>query len=173
MNRGLSPKLKALFPKTVSVDRNSIGFNDLAKNNISSCKSKYNLLNPFWVVGFTDAEGNFYIGIYKKTYLDFGFVRLVFSITQHIRDKNLLQDFLLFFNCGNYTLRNNQLAGDFKVTSFIDIYQKIIPFFLKYPLISYKSLSFYNFCLVAKIIKEKRHLTKQGIVEIENIIKKK
>lgn len=159
LNRGLSSNLKSAFPVIVPVKR-------LYKYSESKT-----IINPFWILGFTEAEGNFYKGIYKKTDKHYGFVRLVFTITQHIRDKDLLKNFVNFFNCGNYSVRKEKLAGDFKVTSFINIDNIIIPFFNKYPLISYKSRSFFYFCLIAKVIKEKNHLNKEGINEIESIIK--
>jgi hypothetical protein len=37
---------------------------------------------------------------------------------------------VFYFECGRYSLRKNKLAGDFEVTKFSDITQKIIPFFL-------------------------------------------
>jgi len=159
LNRGLSSNLKSIFLEVIPV-----------KRWYKYCDLKSSI-NPFWMLGFTEAEGNFYKGVYKKTDQHHGFVRLVFTITQHIRDKDLLKHFINFFNCGNYSVRKDGLAGDFKVTSFTNIDNIIIPFFNKYPLISYKSKSFYYFCLVAKIIKEKKHLNKEGINKIENIIK--
>jgi hypothetical protein len=95
--------------------------------------------------------------------------RLVFTLTQHSRDEKLLQGFIEFFGCGHYFQRNNQLAGDFKVYNVEDINQKIIPFFYKYPLLGSKSLSFNKFCIAAKIMKEKGHLTQEGLNSLKNL----
>lgn len=156
LNRGLSSTLQASFPNTVPVERRFIPF--IAP------------LHPLWVVGFADAESNFYIGFTKKSSCKLGMTaRLVFALTQHSRDKNLLQGFIEFFGCGYYTERNNKLAGDFKVYNLEDISSKIIPFFLKYPLMGSKLLPFNDFCKAANIINEKGHLTQEGLDMLQNI----
>jgi len=157
LNRGLSSNLQALFPETVPVKRRVIPF-------VASS------LHPLWVVGFTEAEGNFYIGVTQDAKSKLGVsTRLRFALTQHSRDEKLLQGFIDFFGCGLYAERNNKLAGDFKVNSFEDISRKIIPFFCKYPLLGSKSLDLKAFIEAAKIISEKGHLTKEGFGEIERI----
>jgi len=157
LNRGLSSKLQASFPNTVPVERRVIPF-------IANC------LHPLWVVGFVEAESNFHIGLSKDAKSKLGIsVRLRFAITQHSRDEKLLQGFIEFFGCGHYTERNNKLAGDFKVYSFEDISSKIIPFFLKCPLLGSKLLAFNGFCEAANIINEKGHLTQEGLDKLQNI----
>jgi hypothetical protein len=94
---------------------------------------------------------------------------LKFLITQHVRDSILLQNLTDFFGCGSYTIRSNKLAGDFVVSNFSDISQKIIPFFDKYPLYGVKALNFIDFKKVIKIMKVKGHLTDSGLEEILKI----
>jgi len=55
-----------------------------------------------------------------------------------------------------------------KVSNFSDIYNKVIPFFKKYPLQGKKKENFRVFCEAANLIKEKKHLNR---AEIENIKK--
>ena len=81
-----------------------------------------------------------------------------FHIAQHIRDIDLLKEFVNYFYCGRYSLSSPK-AGDFIVTKFEDIYTKIISFFYKYPLQGSKFLDFYDFNRVAELIKNKAHLT--------------
>jgi hypothetical protein len=50
-----------------------------------------------------------------------------------------------------------------------DIEYNIIPFFEKYPLQGFKLLDYVNFCKVAKLMKEKSHLTAEGLEEIIKI----
>jgi LAGLIDADG endonuclease len=66
------------------------------------------------------------------------------------------------------TLKDKEVAK-FKVSSFEDIKNKIIPFFSNYTLLGTNSLSFKDFCLGAKVIEEKRHLTEEGIKELQII----
>ena len=46
---------------------------------------------------------------------------------------------------------------------------KILPFFKRYPIIGVKALDFADWCKVAELMKEKKHLTKEGLEEIYKI----
>ena len=59
--------------------------------------------------------------------------------------------------------------GNYRVTKFIDLTEKIIPFFSKYPILGVKAQDFEDFCLAANLMKEKRHLTEEGLKEIRKI----
>jgi len=61
------------------------------------------------------------------------------------------------------------LAVNFVVSRFSDITEKIIPFFDKYPLVGVKSLDYADFCKVADLIKNKAHLTTEGLSQIKQI----
>ena len=71
------------------------------------------------------------------------------------------------FSCGNICKRGE--VCDYRITSFEDISEKIIPFFKKYPIQGEKSKDFQDWCKVANMIKEKYHLTKEGLEEIKKI----
>jgi len=62
---------------------------------------------------------------------------------------------------------NNQTKIDFKVTKFDDIVDKIIPFFKKHPIRGIKALDFADFCIVDKLIKQKKHFTSEGLDHIK------
>ena len=55
------------------------------------------------------------------------------------------------------------------VYQFKDIVIKIIPFFKKYRMHGVKGLDFADFCKAADIMKEKRHLTEEGLEQIRKI----
>ena len=65
--------------------------------------------------------------------------------------------------------KHSENAVVFKVTKFSDLTQNIIPFFSKYPILGVKSKDFYDFCEVADIMKEKGHLTIEGLNKIRLI----
>lgn len=51
-----------------------------------------NILNPWFITGFVDAEGSFRININSKAYLKNKWgVRASFKITLHLRVKSLLE----------------------------------------------------------------------------------
>jgi len=57
----------------------------------------------------------------------------------------------------------------FVISSFKDITEKLIPFFNKYPLIGDKNKSLEDFVTVVELMKENKHLTKNGLEKIKQI----
>lgn len=94
-------------------------------------------------------------------------IQLSYIITQHIRDKKLLEGISTYLGCGKCSLRKE--AGDFKVVSVTDIIKKIIPFFTEYQLQGAKLLNYNDLCAAAEIMKVKRHLTEKGLNELKLI----
>jgi hypothetical protein len=123
------------------------------------------------VTGFVEAEGCFHINVYRSLKSKQGYaVKLEFIISQHNRDKQLLLSFTDYLGCGNYSNRpSRRMAGEFKVTKFKYVFEKIIPFFEKYPLIGIKKFDYRNFCEIAKIMEEKSHLTPEGLKKIKSL----
>ena len=60
-------------------------------------------------------------------------------------------------------------AVDFMVTAFSDITNKIIPFLCEYPVLGKKSEDFKDFCAIADLMKDKKHLTTEGLEPILRI----
>lgn len=158
-NNGLSEELKIVFPNIIP---------SLRPQTITP---KLETINPYRVSGFVVfffikkiGDGCFYLSLTNNL----RGVGLVFKITQHIRDTELLKEFVNYFNCGRYNLSSPE-AGDFIVTKFEDIYTKIIPFFNKYPLQGPKSLDFWYFNCVAELMKNKVHITSEEFESIKQI----
>ena len=141
--------------------------------NISPVFFKFNkplpeVLNPYWIAGFTEGEGSFMIHIQKHEECKTGkAVKLKFQITQHEKDKELLNLILMSFNCGTLITNNNSKV--FAVWKFEDVFNIIIPFFQNYSLQGNKKLNFLDFIKVAHLIKNKAHLTVEGLDKIESI----
>jgi len=132
------------------------------------------MLNPFYVVGFVDGEGCFCISTAKHGKVK-PEVRLFFEIELREDDEDILKEIRKILGCGNilrleYTRYEKWRPHvKYKVGSFQDISNKIIPFFKKYPLQAKKRKQFQKFCYVAEMIKRKEHLTKEGIELIDEI----
>lgn len=141
--------------------------------NISPALVNFNVelpevLNPYWIAGFTEGEGSFMIHIQTHKEHKLGkAVKLKFQITQHEKDKELLNLILISLNCG--TLISNKNCKVFAVWKFEDILNKIIPFFQNYSLHGDKNFNFGDFVEAAHLIKNKTHLTKEGLSKIESI----
>jgi hypothetical protein len=94
---------------------------------------------------------------------------LKFILTQHIRDENLIRNFIEIFECGRFVLKNTKEYGEFIVEKNSDIRDKIIPFFEKYPLYGIKKENYLDFKKVSVLIENKSHLTLEGLEEIKQI----
>lgn len=155
LNLGLTENLKTSFPNTVPEPRPIIRFNGIP--------------DPNWLSGFAAGEACFFISIYKSLKSKLGLaVQLVFKITQHSRDRELLKGIADYFSCGRVENRKGE-ACDFTVNSFKSFYEIIIPFFIKYPIEGSKLLNFQDFKEVVEIMKVKGHLTPEGINKIKQI----
>ena len=154
MNRGLSEKLKSAFPDVVPVVR------PLVINK--------KIKDPNWLVGFSSAEGCFFSHVYPNSRYATGFqVKLVFEISQHIWDEIIMRSLVEFLKCG--VIFKNREAIYFRVTKFHYITDKIIPFFKKYRIHGVKALDFDDFCQVVELMKDKKHLTAEGLDQIRQI----
>lgn len=80
-------------------------------------------------------------------------VNLIFTISQHVREEQLIKSFIEYLGCGKFYL--NKEAVYIRVTKFSDIYDKILPFFKSYPIIGVKALDFQDFCIVVDMMKDK------------------
>jgi len=139
ISKGLSKSLLDMFPDIIPV----------ARNLILSTKD----FNPFWVAGFVDGEGCFYVKT-SKTHSGYR-VSPYFYIAQHIRDIDLLENLVIYLNCGLVeTVKTRPTQSSYVVYKFNDITNKIIPFFEKYSLRGNKLLDFYDFKKVVNIVGE-------------------
>jgi hypothetical protein len=129
-------------------------------------------LEPWFVIGFCDGEASFSVSIYKDTRIKgrLGWVvKPSFQISLHSRDKNLLLQLQEFFACGSIVSKNNRSEVSFRVNSFHDLTNFVIPHFVNYPLLSQKSADFYLFKQIVNLINTKVHLTDVGLQQIINI----
>ena len=76
LNLGLSTELKSEFAHIIPI----------ARPLVPQTKT----FDPYWLVGFTSAEGCFLIDVYKAQTKLGEAVKLVFQITQHYRDEELM-----------------------------------------------------------------------------------
>jgi hypothetical protein len=91
---------------------------------------------------------------------------LIFQITQHIRDIELMKSLEKYFHCGKCNIRRMSEISDYNVMSFQNIIEVIIPFFEAYPLRGVKSKNLADFRKAAQIMKVKGHLENEGLEQI-------
>jgi len=111
MNNGLSEEHKIAFPDILSVERPMVPFTPMA--------------DPNWFIGFTEGEGCFSVNITASKTVQVGYqVQLLFRISQHIRDAQLMGSLVEYLGCGNYARVNGYNHGIFVVTKFTNILKK-------------------------------------------------
>ena len=156
MNLGLSESLKTSFPMCIPVTKptNIINYN----------------YHPQWVAGFTSGEGYFGVKILSSSTNKIGVqVKLIFQLAQHTRNELLMKKFIDYFKCGNYYLDKRADNGDYQVVKFSDIKDIIIPFFKNNKILGEKSKDFKDWCRIADLMIEKKHLTKEGLEQIQKL----
>ena len=126
-------------------------------------------ISPEWFTGFTDAEGCFFINIRLNVAREKYIVGVVFGLVQHSRDTLLFQTLKEYFGYGRFVKENNNDVVILRVERFSDIYDKLIPFFTKYPLESSKRLDYLDFNKGCDIINRKGHLTEEGLQTLKAI----
>ena len=155
INWGISEKFKESFPSIIPAVRPEVPFTEIKDTN--------------WLRGFVEAEGSFHLAFTLSKDKTKEYVTLRFTISQHSRDRILLESLVKYLGCGSVVLSSNRNEVYFVVTVFADIVNKIIPLFNEYPLIGNKKLDFLDFVKIADIIKSKDHLTNQGLEKIKVI----
>lgn len=94
-------------------------------------------------------------------------VRLVFTISQHTRDKQLMTSLTQYLNCGH--IYDNRGSVDLVISTPKGVENKVLPLFKKYPILGVKFQDYLDFSKIIEILKNKAHITKEGIEEILNI----
>ncbi len=126
-------------------------------------------LSPYWVTGFVDGEGTFYVGINRNLTMTSGYQVLPeFRIVQHERDIKILYALKKFFGCGLVRV-NHDTRYELRIRSIEHLRNIVFPFFDKYPLITQKKFDFLKFKKIVKLMEEKKHLTSKGVEEIIRI----
>ena len=124
-----------------------------------------NQINPYYITGFTDAEGCFLINVRPNSKMKIGYsVELVFKIALHVKDKVLIENIRNYFNVGTVTYRGSDCI-QYWVGSLKDL-QVIVQHFENYPLISQKWSDYQLFKQVMDLMKGREHLTQEGLQKI-------
>jgi len=124
----------------------------------------------YYLSGFTDGEGSFNVSFrQRKDYVMPWKVSLCFNVSQ--RDKVVLVLFKKHIGCGTLRQRKDGVWY-YEVNNFTAIIDNVIPFFKNFGFLSAKKKrDFAKFMQIAKLIKNKEHLTEEGILTILNIRK--
>ena len=127
-------------------------------------------IKPWFVTGFTDAEGCFFVNVVKDNKYKTGWrIQLAFSITLHKKDKALLEEIKIYFGeIGSFNTKHGPDTIKYLVYSIEDL-AVVIHHFDKYPMITEKWADYLLFKMIFNLINKKEHLTKKGLLYIISI----
>ena len=121
-------------------------------------------MSPWFITGFTDAEGCFYVGITKSTKVKTKWeVQPSFKIELHVKDLGLLRLIQNYLKVGNIKIFKDKAT--YYVNALKDL-EIIINHFEQYPLLSKKHEDFLLFKDVILLMVNKEHLTEEGLLKI-------
>ena len=131
-----------------------------------------------WIVGFTDGEGCFSVSIFRNSTTKLGWqVFPEFVIAQGEKSLAALHIFEDYFGCGKIYINkrydnHHEHLYRYCVRTVADLDSKIIPFFSNHELRTAKSTDFELFTQVITLMKERKHLTQEGLTKIARIVEK-
>jgi hypothetical protein len=129
-----------------------------------------------WVVGFVDGEGCFSVTIQRCRVVKLGWqVFPEFVVTQGAKSLSTLRELQQFFGCGrifinNRTDNHREPIYRFCVRSARDLREKVVPFFSENRLRTAKQSAFDLFVKVLEMMKQRKHLSLDGLREIASIV---
>ena len=125
-------------------------------------------LDMKWLVGFTDGEGCFHVALNKLPKMTLGWQVLPeFRLVQHQRDESVLYKIRNYFGFGDIR-KNHGDRKEFRVRGLENL-NKLVQFFEKYPLQTSKRKNFEIFSKIIKMMNQKQHLNKEGLIIIANL----
>lgn len=127
------------------------------------------LLDPYWVTGFSDAEGCFTVIMNQREKdSDKWRVSVSFEINLHTKDIHILYLIQQFFATGSVINRKDRSISVYRVTNVQNICKYILPHFDKYNLITQKYSDYILWKEVVLLMLKKEHLKKEGFKQILN-----
>jgi hypothetical protein len=149
------------FKQTYRLYSTKTRISNLPLNN----EKEKNYLDPWFVTGFSDAEGCFMISIRENPASMLGWsVVVCFQISLHVKDRAILNSIEAFFG-GIGLNKQGKDKWTFVVFSLKDL-QKIIEHFDNYPFITQKHGDYLLFREAVILILRKEHLTLAGLEKI-------
>jgi len=138
------------------------------KTPISSEREKRNI--PEYITGYVDGEGCFTVTFNEKPKALLGWeFRPSFSVSQNEDRRQVLDLIKEYFGCGFIRRDWSDRTVKFEVRDHNDLMTKIIPHFERFPLISAKRNDFILFRTIGEIVNSRKHLEKDGFIEIVNL----
>lgn len=124
-------------------------------------------MNPFYISGFVEADGCFYVSIFKNSSSKYGLSVLpVFYITQDKKSAHVLNRIKNYFGCGDIYYTEKDKCVTYRIRGVQACLDVVIPHFQLYPLRSEKYQNYLLFRQIVCMLKEKQHAYLPGLCSI-------
>lgn len=124
---------------------------------------KYNFTLD-WISGFTQSDGSFVVSFETRKEGMPIRPRPIFNLTQSIAELDMFIALQKFLGVGKIQKNRNNVT--FVITSIDEIITVLIPLFDKHSLRGSKLLSYQIFREISLMMKDKKHLTLEGTLQI-------
>ena len=156
---GISPQLIIAFPLWENY-----------KQPLSVYSPDLSVINLNWLAGFIQADGHF--GCTTKNASDTNLGKQVLiniDIAQHIKSVIVLEQIINILGVGKVYLKKDQPIAHLKIQGLKNI-NLFLQKFDNTKLYGAKELDYLTFCNIVNLMNEKKHLTKEGLAQIEKLI---
>ena len=126
-----------------------------------------NKLNKWFIIGFSDAESSFIILVQPRSDSKTKWrIKANFSISLNKKDIEILEDIKYSLGVGRIYTSGTKVF--YRVENFNEL-QVIVDHFDHYPIVTAKKMDYTLFKECFNIIKDKKHLTDEGLLKIVQI----
>ncbi len=123
-----------------------------------------------YISGYFDGEGCFSVAIGPRPGIRVGWeVRPCVSVSQNADRSQVLELVSGFFGCGALRPDPSDQTIKWETRSLGDIVDRVLPHFLKYPLISEKHDDVDLLAMICQMMLNKQHLGSQGLLQIAEL----
>jgi hypothetical protein len=125
-----------------------------------------------YISGYADGEGCFSISIAPRATLAVGWeARPSFSVSQNRDRAEVLYALQGYFGCGSIRPDRSDKTLKWETRKLDELVERIVPHFIRYPLLSAKQLDFERFAVVCLRMKDGEHRSRLGLIGIASIVR--
>jgi LAGLIDADG endonuclease len=120
-----------------------------------------------YISGYVDGEGCFTVSISPRATLLVGWeVRPSLSVSQNGDRAEVLHTLQAYFGCGSIRPDRSDNTLKWETRRLEELLGKVIPHFDRYPLLSGKRLDFERFAAICRLMADRAHRRREGLVTI-------
>jgi hypothetical protein len=125
-----------------------------------------------YISGYADGEGCFTVSIAPRATLAVGWeVRPSFSVSQNGDRAEVLYALQAYFGCGSIRPDRSDKTLKWETRKLGELVERVVPHFIRYPLLSAKQLDFERFALVCRLMADGEHRDREGLINIVSIVR--